>query len=290
MLKKGTRVRHITKPDWGVGQVLEDVKGECVKIFFDQEGKKELSTTVLEKIRVVAGEESSSPLLDNLGPSLEIKFSPEVQMAQAMIVLLKKFPGGLHGNRMQTQERKYKDDMRELVLDWYAPATLKGLLENGRYEEVTERAYRLVKLGMNNFPSSFEKMSFADGLKVHTRSREFAEAFCAWVIPEKAEQGAFEAFAKELDHLNSAKWPIITAYRFLLHPQSDVMIKPVNLNKAVKLAGKDVNYRSEMNWLTYIRVCDFYDFVGNAISVLNPKDNIDVQNFIWCIDEEQYPD
>lgn len=91
------------------------------------------------------------------------------------------------------------------------------------------KRHRLVKHSTNNFPSQFEKMAFGNGIKAHTRQREFAEAFCAWVLPEEATQPAFEAFSKELDHLGCAKWPILTAYRFLLHPQTDVLIKPENL-------------------------------------------------------------
>lgn len=289
VFRQGTRVRHSSMHDWGVGLVLDEPRGGFLDIFFDRKGKKTLSVAYLGSVRIVSGDEAQSTLLDNLNLPTDGKFTRLVTMAEAKIGLLKKFPGGLQGQRMKEQERDYKDAMRKLALDWYEPTNLRGLMERGQYKEVVDLAYRLVKLGSNNFPASFEKMAFSDGLKAHTRSREFAEAFCNWVIPERAGESAFDAFAKELDHLDCAKWPILTAYRFLLHPQTDVLIKPINLVKAADLANFNVSYQSKLNWLTYSRVCDFYGFVWGEISDLNPQDYIDVQNFIWCIDEKQYP-
>lgn len=38
--KKGDRVRHPKKPDWGIGQVLADSTGGTVQIFFTHAGEK----------------------------------------------------------------------------------------------------------------------------------------------------------------------------------------------------------------------------------------------------------
>ena len=127
-------------------------------------------------------------------------------------------------------------------------------------------------------------------MKGFTRSREFAEAFCTWVLPDQPQQQAFEAFAGELENMGCAKWPILTPYRFLLHPNVDVLIKPENLKHASELARLDINYRPELNWLTYTKVMEFYRHISVQIADLNPRDMIDVQNFIWCIDSDQYRD
>ncbi|MBK9235718.1 MAG: hypothetical protein IPO19_06525 [Rhodoferax sp.] len=210
-------------------------------------------------------------------------------IAQAKLRLQELFPGGLHGEKMKKHERGFKDALRQLASDLYAAPTLHNLMQAGQYAEVVERAYSLVKQSSNSFPAPFEKMAFGNGIKDHARQREFAEAFCAWVLPEQPTQPAFEVFATELRHLGCAKWPILTAYRFLLHPQTDVLIKPANLANAAEMARFEINYRSELNWLTYFSVMDFYEYMRKGIVDLDPKDNIDVQNFIWCIDPDQYP-
>ena len=287
---KGTRVRHNTKPEWGVGQLLEDANSETISIFFEDAGKKLYPSSAISNLTLVTGPDAHSVHLDNLYlPGPDEKSHIEA-MEDAKLHLEKNFPTGLHGEEMKDHERGYKDALCALAADWYDTETLKELMHAGQYAEVVERAHRLVKHSTNNFPSQFEKMAFGNGIKAHTRQREFAEAFCAWVLPKEATQAAFEAFANELDHLGCAKWPILTAYRFLLHPHTDVLIKPENLQKAAKQAWFEINYRSELKWLTYSKVMEFYnEHMRKEIADLDPKDNIDVQNFIWCTDPAQYP-
>jgi len=288
-LIKGTRFCHINRPEWGIGQLLEDGNSETLHLFFENKGEINMAGSASDKLMAVTGANALSTLLDNLylpGPG---KSRPMVTISQAKLRLQERFPGGLHGPKMKGLERDYKDAMRNLTLQWYIHPDLGAMLQNGLHAGVVELAHRLVKLSTNNFPSHFEKMAFGNGIKNHTRQREFAEAFCAWVLPEKATQFAFEAFANELDHLGAAKWPILTVYRFLLHPQTDVLIKPENLRNAAEVARFEINYRSELNWTTYHSVVAFYQHIRTAIADLDPKDNIDVQNFIWCIDPDQYP-
>ena len=176
--------------------------------------------------------------------------------------------------------------MSALARQWYSPDGLQSALTEGRYADVVQLAYQLVKCSDNNLPATFEKMAFANAVKDHSRPKAFAEAFCAWVLPEQPSQEAFDAFAQELDHMGCAKWPLLTAYRFLLHPEVDVLIKPTNLANAAEVARFEINYRPELNWLTYSTVTEFYGYVKQQIADLQPRDIIDVQNFIWCIDPE----
>jgi len=287
--KKGVRVLHTNKKEWGIGQILEDSNSESIHVFFEVSGEKTLQAVAADKLKVIVGVDAESLLLDNIylpGPG---KSRPMVTMAQAKLRLQELFPGGLHGEKMLQNERNYKDALCHFATQIYGRRSLEDLLQNCKYTEIVELVYSLVKHSGNNFPSLFEKIAFGNGLKAHTRSREFAEAFCAWVLPEQPTQSAFEAFAGELGYIGSAKWPILTAFRFLLHPQTDVLIKPTNLANAAEVARFEINYRSELNWLTYFSVMQFYKHVRQAIADLNPKDNIDVQNFIWCIDPDQYP-
>ena len=287
--KKGVRILHTNKMEWGIGQVLEDSNNESIHVFFEVPGEKTLQAAAADKLKVIVGVDAESLLLDNIylpGPG---KSRPMVTMAQAKLRLQELFPGGLHGEKMLQNERNYKDALCHFANEMFGRKSLEDLLQTCKYAEIVELAYSLVKHSGNNFPSLFEKVAFGNGLKAHTRSREFAEAFCAWTLPEQPTQSAFEGFAGELGHIGIAKWPIVTAYRFLLHPQTDVLIKPTNLGNAAEVARFEINYRSELNWLTYYSVMQFYQHIRNAIADLNPRDNIDVQNFIWCIDPDQYP-
>ena len=46
--KKGTRVKHPSAPDWGVGEVLEDSPGDAVRVFFIGAGEKKLALKDLQ--------------------------------------------------------------------------------------------------------------------------------------------------------------------------------------------------------------------------------------------------
>ena len=289
VLKKGTRVRHASKPEWGVGQVLVDANSQDVRVFFDAVGEKTFGSGAFDKLGVVTGAEANSPLLDNLAlPGLG-KSQPMLTMKQAKLRFLELFPGGLQGKRAQEEEREYKDKLAELAQSLYAPDQLQKTLDAGRYDDIVHLAAQLIRAPGNNFPASFEKIKFADAIKTCARQEAFARAFCGWVLPAQPKEDAFNSLASELLSMGVAKWPIMTSWRFLLHPQTDALIKPENLQKAAKVSCFEINYKPDLNWLTYWSVLQFYEHVRGQIGELAPKDMIDVQNFIWCIDQDQYP-
>ena len=288
-LTKGMRVTHASKPEWGVGQLLEDANSEHIRVFFAGKGEVVLGTAFADKLQPVTGQNAQSDLLDNLHLPTSSKSWPLVTIPQARTRMLELFPGGLHGPRMQDNERAYKDRLVTLAHDLYDKEVLQAALNEERYLEIVESAVRLVKHPENNFPSSFEKIRFVDAMRNCTRQEAFARAFCNWVMPTEPSQIAFEAITSELASSNTAKWPILTAWRFVLHPQTDVLIKPENIQKAAAVARFEVNYKPELNWLTYYSVMQFYNYIRTQIADLEPRDMIDVQNFIWCTDPDQYP-
>ena len=288
-LLKGTRLRHQSRSDWGVGQVLEDENGQFVKVFFEGHGEASLATSALSKLTVVSGTDAESLLLDKLYLPREGKIPSMVTITEAKERLLRMFPGGLHGAKMKQEERDYKDQLSVFAHELFGISELNGLLRSGRHQEIVARAGRLIQNGDCNFPSKFEKMRFLDGIKALTDGPGFAIALSNWIIPEVPDEAAFDAFARELDVIECAKWPVLTTFRFLLHPKIDVMIKPESLQHAANLSRFEINYKPPLNWLTYTSVMDFYQYVKEKIADLEPTDMIDVQNFIWCIDPEMYP-
>ena len=288
-LIKGTRLRHQSKADWGVGQVLEDENGQFVKIFFEGAGEVSLAPSALSKLTVISGTEAQSMLLDHMHLPGEGKTEPMVTIQQARTRLLEKFPGGLHGPRMRQEERMYKDQLRVLAQELFGLSVANELLASGQYQEIVVRAGRLIQDVHCNFPSKFEKMRFRDGIRALSDSKAFAVALCNWIIPKVPDEAAFDAFVRELDVIECAKWPVLTTFRFLLHPKIDVMIKPENLQHAANLSRFEINYKPSLNWLTYTSVLGFYQYVKGKIADLEPADMIDVQNFICCIDPKMYP-
>jgi hypothetical protein len=63
--KKGERVRHPRKEDWGVGEVHADSAGGFVRVVFANAGEKKIS---LEHVHLdkVSGEDSINPILNEI--------------------------------------------------------------------------------------------------------------------------------------------------------------------------------------------------------------------------------
>ena len=99
--KKGSRVRHATKTEWGVGQLLEDANSQSFHVFFEGAGEKFLAATAADKLIWVNGEEAQSALLDNLYLPAQGKSRPMRTIAEAKARLLEIYPGGLHGQKMK---------------------------------------------------------------------------------------------------------------------------------------------------------------------------------------------
>ncbi len=63
--KKGDRVQHPKKPDWGIGQVLADSTDGTVRIFFTHVGEKTISLDFVQPEKL-SGDAASSLVLDQL--------------------------------------------------------------------------------------------------------------------------------------------------------------------------------------------------------------------------------
>lgn len=82
--KKGERVKHPTKAEWGIGEVLEDSISNVVRVFFAQAGEKKLSLKFVQPVKV-KGVEAEDEVLDTLrqGKGDTFEVSEEVQQRAA---------------------------------------------------------------------------------------------------------------------------------------------------------------------------------------------------------------
>tara|TARA_B100002003_G_scaffold183555_1_gene171766 strand:+ start:352 stop:894 length:543 start_codon:yes stop_codon:yes gene_type:complete len=60
---KGDRVKHLGKSEWGVGQVLNNISGHALWIYFVKVGEKKLDPRYSDLVEV-SGKEADQPLLD----------------------------------------------------------------------------------------------------------------------------------------------------------------------------------------------------------------------------------
>ena len=159
---KGDRVRHPTKDDWGLGEVLEDSNDETVRVFFVGAGEKTLVLKYVQPMKVAA-KEADHPVLDNLKISKTTGAIKYQSLPQSIQYFLEHFPDGFYGDRFKEHERDYKDKAHALAQELLGEEEFRRLGEEEDYAEIAKRSLRVVNVTNLIFPN--EKMSLKDGLK-----------------------------------------------------------------------------------------------------------------------------
>lgn len=278
--RKGDRVKHPTKDDWGLGEVLENSTVESVRVFFVGVGEKTLSLKYVHPLKV-GGDKAIHPVLDNLKISKLAGGIKYQSLPESIRFFLEQFPEGFYGEKFKKHERDYKDKAHALAQELLEKEALGALLGKEDYAEITKRSLRVVNSTNLMFPN--EKMSLKDGLAQFADQRAFSNALFSLLYGIEDLQQRFVSFAKVLEHINSAKWTTATYFLFIVHPDKHMFVKPTITQYAADLCGFELNYKPQLNWLTYKSVLSFSEYLMSAISELKPRDMIDVQSFMWCV-------
>lgn len=278
--RKGDRVKHPKKIDWGVGEVLENATGKSVRVFFIGGGERTLLLDHVDLIRA-EGDEAIHPILDNLSlsnPSSGIKYQ---SLPNSIEIFLEQFPEGFYGERFRAHERDYKDKAHTLAQGLLAESELRDLLGSHDHLEIVKRALKVVNATNLVFPN--EKMALKDGLADLSAQKEFAEALFALLYGPESIEDRFQTFAAVLEKINAAKWTTASYFLFVVQPDKYMFVKPTITQHAAKLCAFELNYKPQVNWLTYKSVLTLSEYLLTALADLKPRDMIDVQSFMWCI-------
>lgn len=282
-LKRGDRVRHPQKPEWGLGEVVEDVSDEKIQVFFMGIGIKILSLKHASLIPVT-GEDAYNPGLDNLRKGKSKKGKTYKNIEELKRRFLSQFPGGFSSPKYFNIERGYKLDANKLMNQLLKRSTFEHLLESRDYTELCKRALQVVNKTNLIFPN--EKMALSDGLKPLPKQQLFAERLYELLYGKDNLEKRFNQFADFLIDIGAAKWTIATYFLFISDPKLHRFLKPTVTQDAADICAFELNYSSELNWLTYKSLLEFSNHLRKSIVDLNPEDMIDIQSFIWCIAQD----
>ena len=283
--KKGDRVKHPTKHDWGLGEVLENSNGESVRVRFVDAGEKTLLLKYVQLVKV-AGDDAAHPVLDNLRISRSASGIKYQSLSESIQFFLQYFPDGFYGERFKKEEREYKDRAHILAQQLFGNEVFGVLLQKEQYAEIVKRALGIINATNLIFPN--EKMSLKDGLVNSAAQKEFSEALFSLLYGENEFEKRFLSFANVLENISAAKWTTATYFPFIVHPEKYMFVKPTIMQHSSELCGFEINYKPQLNWLTYKSVLKFSEYLFDEISELKPRDMIDVQSFMWCISPGGY--
>lgn len=187
------------------------------------------------------------------------------------------FPDGFKGEANEAHERGYKER---------AAGKLRTALAIERATDANdEDAARVSSAGIQtNMLSPFEAARLNDTLRGDTGGR-FLRGAAAFAGGE---------YRKGLDEMTAAvrphgriSWPILTYLPFLWDYERHMFLKPTVTNDFADRVGHDFRHRyeAEPNEDTYLALLDLVEVTRREIAALAPKDNIDIQSFIWVVGE-----
>jgi hypothetical protein len=202
-------------------------------------------------------------------------------LPQSIRFFLEEFPEGFYGEKFKDHERDYKEKAHALALELLGKEVFFGLLKSEDYSEIVKRSLKVANATNLIFPN--EKMSLKDGLQSSEAQENFCMALFSLLYGEEELEKRFADFAKVLEDIDAAKWTTASYFLFIIHPDKYMFVKPTITQYSSELCGYEVNYKPQLNWLTYKSVLGFSEYIKSEISELKPRDMIDVQSFMWCI-------
>lgn len=279
--KKGDRVKHPTMETWGLGLVLEDSEANKARVFFVEGGEKTVSLSHVQ-LQKVSGEEAESDALDNLRIVNGVVGDRYKSLNASMDYFLRTFPGGFRGERFRA-ERDDKVEISRIAAEQLGSEVMHAMLAKGDFEGICARALKLTGAMKNAMIFKNEKMALKDGLESPQARQRFAETLYQVLHGEGDFSGRFKTFVNCLQEMHADKWTTATYFLFFMHPYRHMFVKPTITQHAAEVCAFDINYRPELNPRTYQSILEFSAYLKEKIAVLEPRDMIDVQSFMWCI-------
>lgn len=194
-------------------------------------------------------------------------------------------PGGFSDPKFLKDERSYKLDAHEKWNELLNREEFNRLLEKEQYQEICRRAVQ-IEGKTRLMLSRFEKSALHDALREENAATMIAWGLFDLVYGEDNFQKRFEEFSTDLGSLrikqtSPVTWTIATVFPFLALPEQHIFLKPKVTQAAAKRRRFSLNYKPELNWLTYSCLLRFAEVLAEEVADLNPRDMIDIQSYIW---------
>ena len=266
----GTQVTHPAKPEWGLGRIVSVSAGEKLRVKFKNGGERLLKGAPL--VVVAKGDPT--------------KWEPAAMKGGLPIgeykeAFLDRFPNGFYDERYLAGERRYKVEARELLRTTLGKKKLKSLLDRGDFEEVCRLAIATITATNLIFPN--EKMALTDALKEATARERFGKSLFQLLYGQDSPQDRVVAFGQVLAGLDAARWTTATYFLYLADPDTQMFMKAVRMKHIAAACNVELNYKTAINELTYRSLLKVTERLREELADMRPRDNIDIQSFIWCV-------
>lgn len=187
---------------------------------------------------------------------------------------LRFFPNGFQSDGYTKEEREYKVAAKE-KLDATAP--VEDAVAGVGFGEAILAAFRVT-----NLLSPFEKTRLQDVLR-GPAADSFIQAAARFTM-DGSKQALLE-MEQALKPHDSAKWTVVTYLPFLWRPDKYMFLKPeVTKDFATRIGHRfKSDYEPRLNIEVFDSLLDLVEKTATELSDLQPRDNIDLQSFIWVV-------
>jgi hypothetical protein len=279
-IHKDDRVKMPTKPEWGLGQVIQEPAGGKVAILFREVGRKTLSLKHA-KLENVEGDEASDPWLDHLDADSLGQDTRYLGPREAVAAFLEKYPEGFLGAAYQEEERAPKMAAHEALNELLGREVIDGLIAEGSFAEVGKRALRVI--GKTNLVYPNDRAALSKAMKQPEHPETFAKALREHLYGEEAPDVRFKRFTDALQTFSAGRWTLVTYFPFVAFPEDYMILKPTVTQNAAAVCRFDLGYKAEPNRITYGRLLAFARVLRGVMADLKPADMFDLQAFMWCL-------
>jgi hypothetical protein len=204
---------------------------------------------------------------------------------------LRIFPGGFSDETYLDWERKYKLAAHLRWQALLARPLLEAQMRKRQWAQIARIAIGIE--ARTNLLFSFEKMALRDAVADVRGARSFAEGLHAFLYGDGPLPTRFDAWRDTVAALPRRQtrvltWPVLTVFPFIADPRTHMYLKPLVTKAAAVRYGFAFRYSPKVHYSTYESLLDFARTVARDLRDLRPRDQIDIQSFIWVQGSDEY--
>jgi hypothetical protein len=279
-IRLGDLVRHTACPEWGVGHVI-DLRGTLAIVCFegsDRHREFRLPTILLEA-------EPTPPVSapSRRCPHRSVRAASQRKRRPAapagptfedvVAAFRAAYPGDFASDRWQA-ERAERQTIATRTAESLSRERWSALVAAGSLEELGSLHRKLFQ--------STSLLHPVQALRVSAiRDPSFWDAYGGWVWDAEPRAETLDAIVAGLAAAEQASWPNVTALRAVLHPTTDLLVKPDSIKRAAAALRHDLRYESRPSYDGYRRLLEFAALVQTTLGSqgLRPADLWDVSSF-----------
>lgn len=232
-----------------------------------------LRKNALSKLDDPKQNRAAEAILDAIDKELERRYIPGM-----IVTFEERYPGGFYGDKQAKEERDYKVDACEKFSNLLGQAVYYDLLAAKDYDKLLDSISKAVNL-TNFIQGSFEKPVLLDAIK--SNKQKLIEALYQFLWGENNFKDRFDLFVSVLEDMKINKWTYATYFLFLSNPDENMFVKPEMLKKSIDISKYPISYDPKPTYDLYIEILEFCAWLKSKISILKPRDMIDVHSFMW---------